>query len=138
MKTISISFLFLLPALNCFAQNTIKVTKNSIPAKAFLDSTFTHLIVYDQNDQRMDSCVVSFDMVVEVPSGGYWQRSQFDSLINILKPVSYRNHCSYLNAQMKKAWKDNPHLRAVYFRNIYAKGTDKKTTKLPDFEVVKP
>ena len=140
MKRLITYSILLFSALLSYAQEktpTIKVKKVSANYTCTLDSTFTHLVVFDVDHQKVDSCIVTFNMLVEVPGDGYRELANGER-IQTVYPVSYRSHSAYLTPEMKKAWKNNPSKQTVFFQKIYGEGKNKKAFKIPDFSFRKP
>ena len=115
---------------------TIKVKKSNTFSKVLLDSTFTHLIVLNAYNEKVDSCITSFDMIVKARYGGGFGMPNGDT-IPLMLAVSNRSHCSYLTPDMKKMWNAIPLGKLVYFQNIYVRGTNNKQYRLNDFAVNK-
>jgi hypothetical protein len=138
VKRSKIVTLLLLSAAATFAQKTIVVKKYSKVSEVRLDSSFTRLLVYDQLHKQLDSSIVSFEMMVEVPVDDIYYGAPGGPIYKVKTPVTYKSTSDRLTDEMKKAWSIHPKGQPVKFQNIYVKVGAQKQAKWRDFTVKKP
>jgi len=135
-----VTFLFFC-ATSLLAQenkNTIVVKKNVKVSEVRLDSTFSKLLVYDQLHAKLDSCIVSFEMVVNTPVPNIYYGAPVGPIYKVSTAVTYKSNCAHLTPEMKKAWAESTKDSGIKFQHIYLKIGDQPQTKFRDFSVNKP
>ena len=120
------------------SNNTIVVKKSGRISEVRLDSTFSKLLVFDHLHSPLDSSIVSFEMMVEVPVDNIFYGAPGGPIYKVKTPITYKSNSADLTEEMKKAWAVHPKGQPIKFQNIYVKVGDQKQGKWRDFTIKKP
>ena len=138
MRIFAALILFFFISGSGFSQQSIVVKKNTKITEVRLDSTFSKLLVYDQLHTKLDSCIVSFEMMVEVPVENMFYGAPGGPIYKVKTPIVYKSNSAYLTAELKKAWAIHPKGKPIKFQHIYVKVGDQPQIKWRDFTIKKP